>query len=113
MFLVPESTRDSRERYVQTSKEKKKSEFIRKPMLIQGELVERTETILMHFKWEGTWTHENQPKTFQMGQRVNSHFEKKTAASSNERFGVRPCAKNLYHLIQYRYLSATNRAWNS
>ena len=44
-------------------------------MLIQGKL-ERTETNLMHFKWEVTWTHGNQPYTFSMGQRVNSHFEK-------------------------------------
>jgi len=36
---------------------------IRTPMLIQGKL-ERTETNRMHFKWEATWTHGNQPSTF-------------------------------------------------
>jgi len=39
---------------------------IRTPMLIQGRL-ERTETNRMHFKWEVTWSHGNQPNTFQMG----------------------------------------------
>jgi len=47
---------------------------IRTPMLIQGRL-ERTETNLMHIKREQvTWTHGNQPNTFWMGPRVNSHI---------------------------------------
>ena len=37
--------------------------YIRTPMLIQGSL-ERTETNLMHFKWEVNGTHRNQPNTF-------------------------------------------------
>jgi len=32
-------------------------------MLMHGRL-ERTETNPMHFKWEVTWTHGNQPNTF-------------------------------------------------
>jgi len=36
---------------------------IRTPTLIQGRL-EITETNLMHFKWEATRTHRNQPNTF-------------------------------------------------
>jgi len=32
-------------------------------MLIEGRF-ERSETNPMHFKWEVTWTHENQPDTF-------------------------------------------------
>ena len=36
---------------------------IRTPMLIQGRL-ERTETNLMQFKWEVTWTYGNQPNAF-------------------------------------------------
>jgi len=39
------------------------------PIVIQGRL-ERTETNLMHIKWEVTWTHGKQPNTFSMGQRV-------------------------------------------
>jgi len=46
------------------------------PVLKQGRL-ERTETNLMHFKWEVTWTHGNQLNTFWMGRRVNSHFVNK------------------------------------
>jgi len=36
---------------------------IRTPMLIQGRL-DRTETNLMHCKWEVIWTHGHQPNTF-------------------------------------------------
>jgi len=44
------------------------------PTLIQGKL-ERTETNLMHFMWEVTWTHRNRySNTFLKGQLVNSHF---------------------------------------
>jgi len=46
---------------------------IRTPILING-IIERTEINPMHFKWEMNWTHGNQPNTFEMGQRVNSHF---------------------------------------
>jgi len=42
-------------------------------MLIKGRL-ERTETNLMHFKCEVTWTLGDQPNTVWMGQRVNTYF---------------------------------------
>ena len=42
-------------------------------MLIQGRH-ERVENSLMNFKWEVTWTHGNQPNTFEIEQLVNSHF---------------------------------------
>jgi len=32
------------------------------------------ENSLMNFKWEVTWTHGNQPNTFEIEQLVNSHF---------------------------------------
>jgi len=34
---------------------------VRMPMLIQARLFERTQSSLMHFKWEVTSTHGNQP----------------------------------------------------
>jgi len=45
---------------------------IRTPMLVQGRL-ERTETNLIHLKWEVTWTHGSQSNAFEMRQRVYSH----------------------------------------
>jgi len=53
---------------------------IRTPLLIQ-ERLERTEINLMHYKWEVTLTHGNQPNTFWMGQLVlspNINIEKKS-----------------------------------
>ena len=44
--------------------------------------IERTQTNLMHFKWELNWTHGTQPNTFSMGHRVNSHFVKVNVTSS-------------------------------
>jgi len=42
---------------------KKMVSSIRTPVFIQGRL-ERTETKLMHLKWEVAWKHENQPNSF-------------------------------------------------
>jgi len=63
---------------------------VRTSMLIQGRL-ERTETNQMYFKWELPWTHGNQPDTFSMGQRVNSHFffwNKETCLKSLANYGA-------------------------